>query len=63
MVSNVAAEVDRPLAEPEAATGRRPRIAAWLLGSRFDPALVANRRLRAAEVEFMMSNWSVERIP
>ena len=62
-VSNVAAEVDRPLAELEAATGRRPRIAAWLLGSRFDPALVANRRLRAAGVEFVMSNWSVERIP
>ncbi len=56
-------EVDRPMAELEAATGRRPRIAAWLLGSRFDPTLVGNRRLRELGVTFMMSNWSVERIP
>jgi peptidoglycan/xylan/chitin deacetylase (PgdA/CDA1 family) len=61
--ANVRAEVDRPMAELEAATGRRPRIAAWLLGSRFDPSLVANRRLREAGVEFVMSNWSMERIP
>jgi peptidoglycan/xylan/chitin deacetylase (PgdA/CDA1 family) len=59
----VRAEVDRPMAELEAATGRPPRVAAWLLGSRFDPALVANRRLRELGVEFMMSNWSLERIP
>jgi hypothetical protein len=51
------------MAELEAATGRRPRIAAWLLGSRFDPALVGNQRLRELGVTFMMSNWSVERIP
>lgn len=57
------AEVDRPMAELEAATGRRPRIAAWLLGSRYAPELVANRRLRELGVEFVMSNWSVERIP
>jgi peptidoglycan/xylan/chitin deacetylase (PgdA/CDA1 family) len=61
--TNLRAEVDRPLAELAAATGRRPRIAAWLLGSRFDPALVANRRLRELGVEFVMSNWSLERIP
>ncbi len=61
--ANVRAEVDRPVAELEAATGRRPRIAAWLLGSRFDPALLANRRLRAAGIEFVMSNWSLQRIP
>ncbi len=59
----VRAEVDRPMAELTAATGRRPRIAAWLLGSRFDPALVANQRLRELGIEFVMSNWSLERIP
>lgn len=59
---NLRAEVDRPMAEIEAATGRRPRIAAWLLGSRFDPELPGNQRLRELGVEFMMSNWSVERI-
>jgi peptidoglycan/xylan/chitin deacetylase (PgdA/CDA1 family) len=58
----VRAEVDRPMAELEAATGRRPRVAAWLLGSRFDPALVANQRLRDLGVEFQMSNWSLERV-
>ena len=42
--------------ELEAATGYRPRVAAWLLGSRFDPELRANRRLRELGVEFMMSN-------
>ena len=61
--SNVKAEVDRPLAELEAATGQRPRIAAWLLGSRFDDSLIANRRLREQGVEFLMSNWSLERVP
>jgi Polysaccharide deacetylase len=61
--SIVRAEVDRPMVELEAATGRRPRIAAWLLGSRFDDALLANRRLRDLGVEFLMSNWSLERIP
>jgi peptidoglycan/xylan/chitin deacetylase (PgdA/CDA1 family) len=60
--TNLRAEVDRPLAELEAATGRRPRIAAWLLGSRFDSELVGNRRLRELGVEFVMSNWSLERI-
>lgn len=60
--TNVRAEVDRPVAELEAATGRRPRIAAWLLGSRFDPALIGNQRLRDLGVAFMMSNWSLERI-
>ncbi len=57
------AEVDRPMAEIERATGRRPRVAAWLLGSRYDPTLIANQRLRELGVEFMMSNWSLERIP
>jgi hypothetical protein len=61
--TNLRAEVDRPLAELEAATGRRPRIAAWLLGSRFDPDLVGNQRLRELGVEYVMSNWSLERIP
>jgi peptidoglycan/xylan/chitin deacetylase (PgdA/CDA1 family) len=60
--SNLRAEVDRPLAELTAATGRRPRVAAWLLGSRFDEDLLANRRLRDLGVEFVMSNWSLERI-
>lgn len=58
----VPSEVDQPMAELEAATGRRPRIAAWLLGSRFDPALVANQRLLELGVQFVMSNWSLERI-
>jgi peptidoglycan/xylan/chitin deacetylase (PgdA/CDA1 family) len=61
--TNLRAEVDRPLAELEAATGRRPRIAAWLLGARFDPDLIGNQRLRELGVEYVMSNWSLERIP
>lgn len=61
--ANLRAEVDRPMAEIERATGRRPRVAAWLLGSRYDPALPGNRRLKELGVEFMMSNWSLERIP
>ena len=59
----VRTEVDRPMAELEEATGRRPRIAAWLLGSRFDDTFAANRRIRELGVEFLMSNWSIERIP
>ncbi|RKT36056.1 polysaccharide deacetylase [Microbacterium sp. AG1240] len=61
--TNLRAEVDRPMAEIEEATGRRPRVAAWLLGSRYDPDLVGNQRLKELGVQFMMSNWSLERIP
>ncbi|WP_167494266.1 MULTISPECIES: polysaccharide deacetylase family protein [Actinomycetes] len=61
--ANLRAEVDRPMAEIERATGRRPRVAAWLLGSRYDPESLGNQRLRELGVEFMVSNWSLERIP
>ena len=56
-------EVIDPIARIEALAGHRPRIGAWKGGSRFDPALLGNRAARDHGLRYLVSNWSIERIP
>lgn len=61
--ANLAAEVAGPIERIHAATGRQPIVGAWCGGSRFDPVHVANRALQQTPVSYLLSNWSIERIP
>ena len=56
-------EVIGPMTRIEALAGYRPRIGAWKGGSRFDPALLGDQTARAYGVRFLVSNWSIERVP
>ena len=56
-------EVVEPMVRIEAIAGYRPRIGAWKGGSRFDPGLVGDQTARAYGVRFLISNWSIERVP
>ena len=56
-------EVVEPMVRIEAIAGYRPRIGAWKGGSRFDPDLIGDRTARAYGVRFLVSNWSIERVP
>lgn len=56
-------EVVGPMTRIEALAGYRPRIGAWKGGSRFDPGLLGDQTARAYGVRFLVSNWSIERVP
>ncbi len=56
-------EVIDPMVRIEGLAGYRPRIGAWKGGSRFDPGLVGDQTARAYGVRFLVSNWSIERVP
>jgi Polysaccharide deacetylase len=56
-------EVVEPMVRIEAIAGYRPRIGAWKGGSRFDPDLIGDQTARAYGVRFLISNWSIERVP
>ena len=56
-------EVIEPMVRIEAIAGYRPRIGAWKGGSRFDPDLIGDQTARAYGVRFLVSNWSIERVP
>ena len=56
-------EVIDPIVRIEEIAGYRPRIGAWKGGSRFDPGLVGDQTARAYGVRFLVSNWSIERVP
>ncbi|HZA04734.1 MAG TPA: polysaccharide deacetylase family protein [Propionibacteriaceae bacterium] len=56
-------EVVEPMVRIEAIAGYRPRIGAWKGGSRFDPGMVGDQTARAYGVRFLVSNWSIERVP
>ena len=56
-------EVVEPMVRIEEIAGYRPRIGAWKGGSRFDPGLVGDQTARAYGVRFLVSNWSIERVP
>ena len=56
-------EVVDPMVRIEGIAGYRPRIGAWKGGSRFDPGLVGDQTAQAYGVRFLVSNWSIERVP
>jgi peptidoglycan/xylan/chitin deacetylase (PgdA/CDA1 family) len=56
-------EVVEPMVRIEAIAGYRPRIGAWKGGSRFDPDLVGDQTARAYGMRYLISNWSIERVP
>lgn len=56
-------EVVDPMTRIEAIAGYRPRIGAWKGGSRFDPGLLGDQTARAYGVRYLVSNWSIERVP
>ena len=56
-------EVVQPMVRVEAIAGYRPRIGAWKDRSRFDPGLVADQTARAYGMRYVVSDWSIERLP
>jgi Polysaccharide deacetylase len=56
-------EVVEPMIRIQTLAGYRPRIGAWKGGSRFDPGLIGDRTARACGVRYLVSNWSIERVP
>jgi hypothetical protein len=55
-------EVTEPVERIRAATGRRPRVAAWRGGTRFDDQTLGDQTLRELGLRYLVSNWSVEPI-
>jgi hypothetical protein len=56
-------EVVAPMVKIEALAGYRPRIGAWKGGSRFESGLIGDQTARAYGLRFLVSNWSIERVP
>jgi peptidoglycan/xylan/chitin deacetylase (PgdA/CDA1 family) len=60
--ANLDEEMLEPVRRIEAATGTRPRVAAWRGGLRFDDSMLGDQSLRRLGIRFLVSNWSVEEI-
>lgn len=59
----LAREVLDPVERIRSITGKRPRIGAWRGGTRFDDQTLGDRTLRGLGLRYLVSNWSIERVP
>lgn len=59
----LAREVLDPMERLRSITGKRPRIGAWRGGTRFDEQTLGDSTLRDLGLRYLVSNWSIERIP